>query len=372
MKKVKLTSLLSLLLVMALTFTACGGDEKKEEAKDDEKKTEASDESKDDEAEKTDEESKKEASEEESEEATVELKPIKIILDWVPNTNHTGLYVAKEKGLFEEVGFDVEIMQPPEGSTTQLIGSGGGELGISFQDTLAQNFSSKTPLPVTAVATILQHNTSGILSLKDKEIDSPKKMNGKKYSTWDSPIELAIIEKMMADDGGDFTELELVPYSENLLAFLQEGADCAWIFYAWDGILFETEGMETNFIAVKDFLPDADYYTPVIIANNEWLEKNPEDAKKIMAAISEGYEFAAENPKEAAEYLLKNAPELSEELALASQEWISKEYISDGKQFGYIEPVRWNAFYAWLFKAGLIENEIPEDFGFSNDYLPER
>ncbi len=311
----------------------------------------------------------------EDENNDVELTKIKIVLDWVPNTNHTGLYCAKEMDLFKDAGYDVEIMQPPEGSTTQLIGSGGAEFGIAFQDFLAPNFASDNPMPVTAVAAILQHNTSGIVSLNKSNIKTPKDMANKRYSTWDLDIEKAIIKKMMEDDGANFDDLELVPYAENLVAFLQDennGADCAWIFYAWDGIKLELEGLEPSFMAVKDFLPLGDYYAPVIIANNDWLEEHPDDAKNILSAISKGYEYAAENPEEAAKHLLKNAPELTEELALASQNWISKEYISDAKQFGYIDPNRWNAFYAWLFEAGLIEKEIPENFGFSNEYLPKK
>ena len=113
-------------------------------------------------------------------------KKISIVLDWTPNTNHTGLFVAKELGYFKEEGIEnVEIVQPPEGSTTALIGAGGAQFGISFQDTLAKSFVSDTPVPVTAVAAIIQHNTSGIISLKSKGIDSPKKMEGLKYATFD-------------------------------------------------------------------------------------------------------------------------------------------------------------------------------------------
>ncbi len=369
--KNKLSVLLALTLILSFAFTGCGNksEENTANSENNNTETEANEEanSSNDNSEETDNETSEEADNEDK----AELTKVRIVLDYVPNTNHTGLYCAKEMGLFEKKGYDVEIMQPPEGSTTQLIGAGGGELGISFQDFLAPNFTSETPLPVTAVAAILQHNTSGIVSLKETGIDSPKKMEGKKYSTWDLDIEKAIIKKMMEDDGGNYEKLEFVPYSENLVAFLKEGADCAWIFYAWDGINLELNGLETNFLAVKDFLPDADYYTPVIIANNEWLENSPEDAKAIMAAISEGYEYAAANPKEAADYLLKNAPELSEELAYASQEWISKEYIDEGVPFGYIDPARWNAFYKWLYDAKLIEKEIPADFGFTNEFLPE-
>jgi len=300
-------------------------------------------------------------------------KKITIVLDWTPNTNHTGLFVAKDKGYFDDFGLNVEIVQPPEGSTTALIGADKAEFGISFQDTLAKSFSTDNPMPITAVAAILQHNTSGVISLKDKNIKTPKDLTGKRYSTWDDPIELAMLEKIVNDDGGDFSKVKKVPYAENIIAQLQDtsknGSDSGWIYYGWDGISFNVKGIETNFINFATYEPQLDCYTPVIIASNKYLEKNSDEAKKVLSAIKKGYEFATKNPKEAAKCLLKNAPELDSELIYASQEWISSKYIDDAESFGIIDPKRWNNFYKWLFDNKLIEKEIPESFGFTNEYL---
>ena len=93
-----------------------------------------------------------------------ELEKITFVLDWTPNTNHTGLYVAEEKGYFEDAGVDVEIVQPPEDGASALVASGKAQFGIDFQDSIAPAFASDDPLPVTAVATLIQHNTSGIIS----------------------------------------------------------------------------------------------------------------------------------------------------------------------------------------------------------------
>ena len=66
-----------------------------------------------------------------------EVKKITLVLDWTPNTNHTGIYVAMEKGYFAEEGIEVEVVQPPEGGAEVLVASGKAEFGISFQDTMA-------------------------------------------------------------------------------------------------------------------------------------------------------------------------------------------------------------------------------------------
>ena len=295
---------------------------------------------------------------------------IKIVLDWVPNTNHTGLYVAKDLGYFKEEGLDVEIVQPPEGSTTALIGAGGAEFGISFQDTLAKSFASENPVPVTAVAAILQHNTSGIISLKEKGIDSPKKLEGKKYATWEDNIEQAILKKLVTDDKGDFSKVKLIPYTiTDVVTGLKTDVDAVWVYYAWDGIATERAGLQTNFLKIRDYGEELDYYSPVIIANNDFLKKNPEIAKKVLKAIKKGYEYAMKNPEESAKILVKNSPELDINLVTASQKWISKEYQSDAKEWGIIDASRWNRFYEWLYKNKAVEREIPKNFGYSNEYL---
>ena len=259
-------------------------------------------------------------------------KKISIVLDWTPNTNHTGLFVAKELGYFKEEGLEnVEIVQPPEGSTTALIGAGGAQFGISFQDTLAKSFSSDNPVPVTAVAAIISHNTSGIISVKDKGIDSPKKLEGHKYATWDDEIEKAILKKIITDDGGDFKKVKMIPNTvTDVVTALKTDIDAVWVYYAWDGIATELAGLQTNFLNFADYGKELDYYSPVIIANNDYLKKNPEEAKKVLKAIKKGYEYSIKNPKEAAKILVKNAPELKLELVIASQEWLASKIRNVG------------------------------------------
>lgn len=271
-----------------------------------------------------------------------ESKKIKIVLDWTPNTNHTGLFVAKELGYFKEEGIEnIEIVQPPEGSTTALIGAGGAQFGISFQDTLAKSFALDTPVPVTAVAAIIQHNTSGIISAKEKGIDSPKKMEDKKYATWDDEIEKMILKKVITDDGGDFNKVKMIPNTvTDVVTALKTDIDAVWVYYAWDGIATRNAGLETNFFKFSDYGKELDFYSPVIIANNEYLKKNPEEAKKVLKAIKKGYEFAIKNPEEAAKILVKNAPEIDQKLATESQKWLADQYIADAKSWGVIDGNR--------------------------------
>ncbi len=298
------------------------------------------------------------------------LKKITMVLDWTPNTNHTGLYIAQEKGYFKDAGLDVSIVQPPDDGATDLVASGGAQFGIDFQDTLAAAFSSDNPLPVTAVAAVLQHNTSGLISLEKSGIDSPKKLEGHSYATWDSPIEQKTLEYVVNKDGGDFKKVNLVSlYVEDIVASLNADIDCVWIYYGWDGIKCEQAGLDTNYLPFREMDETFDYYSPVIIGNNDYLSKNPDTAKAFLSAVKKGYEDAEKDPEEAAKILCDAVPELDETLVQDSQKYLSEQYIADAEQFGVIDADRWNRFYNWLNDNKLVDNRIPENTGFTNEYL---
>ncbi|MCM1287680.1 MAG: ABC transporter substrate-binding protein [Clostridium sp.] len=299
-----------------------------------------------------------------------EKKEITIVLDWTPNTNHTGLYVADALGYFDEAGLNVTIIQPPENGATDLVASGGAQFGIDFQEYLAPVFGTDNQLPVIAVAAILQHNTSGIVSLREKGIDSPVKLEGMRYATWEIPIEQAIIEDSVTKNGGDFSKVALIPaYVDDIVAALNTDIDCVWIYYGWDGVKLALENIDTNFLYIKDMYSAFDFYSPVIIANTDYLESNPDEAKAFLDAVKKGYEYAAKNPEEAADILLKAVPELDSSLVHASQEYLSSQYIADAESWGFIDQTRWDAFYQWVNDNGLVEKEIEAGAGFTNDYL---
>lgn len=302
-----------------------------------------------------------------------ELEKITFVLDWTPNTNHTGLYVAQELGYFEEAGLEVEIVQPPEDGAEVLVASGKAQFGVSFQDSLAPAFAGDNALPITAVAAVIQHNTSGIISRAGEGMDVPKGMEGHNYATWNGSIELATLKAVVEADGGDFEKIELIPskVSDEVSALKTKSVDSIWIFYAWAGVKTELEGLETDYFAFADVDPVFDYYTPVIISGNKFLEENPDTAKAFMNALSKGYQYAIENPEEAADILCKAAPELDKELVLASQNYLAEQYQSDASYWGYIDAERWNNFYKWVNENKLVEDEIPLDTGFSNEYLPK-
>ena len=296
---------------------------------------------------------------------------VTVVLDWVPNTNHTGLYVALEKGFYKDLGLNVEIMQPPEGGALSLVAAGKAEFAVSFQEEIGPALTSENPLPVVAVASIIDHNVSGIISLKEKGIDSPSKLEGKRYASWDTPFERAILTNIVEGDGGDFSKVELIPNTvTDVISALQTDIDAVWVYYGWDGIATELAGLDTNYIAFRDINPVFDFYTPVLASGTKYLEENEEEAKKFLEATAQGYEYAIANPEEAAEILVKHAPEVDLELAKASQAFLANEYQAEKASWGTIDETRWTTFYDWMYEEGLIGADLGSQ-GFTNAYLPQ-
>ena len=306
-----------------------------------------------------------------AEKKSKKLEEITFVLDWTPNTNHTGLYVAQKLGYFKDAGLKVKIVQPPEDRVYSLVASGKAQFGVGFQDTMASALVGDDAMPIEAVATILQHNTSGIISRKGEGMDRPKGMEGKKYATWDLDIEKATLKQVVEKDGGDFSKVKLIPstVTDEVSALKSKSVDAIWIFYGWAGVATEVKGLKTDYFAFKDIDSVFDYYTPVIVGNSNWLKDNPETAKKFLSAVKKGYEYSIKNPDKAADILCKASPELDKKLVKASQKYMKDQYKADVKQWGYINPKRWNAFYNWLNKNKLVKTKIPENTGFTNDYL---
>lgn len=301
-----------------------------------------------------------------------ELEKVTVILDWVPNTNHTGLYVAKDKGYFKEEGLEVEIIQPSEGGSADLVAAEQGQFGISYQEQVTYARTTKNPLPVKAIAAIIQHNTSGFASPVDKGIKSPKDFEGKKYGGWGSPMEIAILKALMEKDGADFNKLEMVDIGAlDFFSSVKEHVDFTWIYYGWDGVNSELKDYPINFIKLQDVDSNLDFYTPVLITNEKIINDNPELVEKFLRATTKGYEYAIENPEDAVNSLLKDVPEIDKDLAIASQKYLANEYKADASRWGEMKEEIWTNYANWMNERGLLESELNVKEAYTNEFLPK-
>lgn len=300
-----------------------------------------------------------------------DLQKISFVLDYSPNVNHTGIYVALQNGWFAEEGLDVEIVPVPADGADALIGSGGANMGITYQDSIANSLGSANPLPYTAVAAVVQHNTSGIMSREEDGITSPAGMVGHRYATWNLPVEQATIKHLVEGEGANFSDVELVPYEveDDVMGLQANLYDAVWVYEWWAVANARLQGYPVNYFAFGDIDPVFDFYTPVIAANDAFAEENPEAMRAFLRAAKRGYEFAAESPREAAGILCEAVPELDRELIQEAQNILSAQYIADAASWGEIDAQRWAAYYTWINENGLSENAFDANAGYTLEYL---
>ena len=298
------------------------------------------------------------------------LEKVRVILDYVPNTNHTGLYVALERGYYEEEGFDVEIMQPSEGTTETLIATGKGEFGISYQEDVTYARTAEEPLPIKAIATVIQHNTSCFASYEPKGIKSPKDFEGKVYTGWGSPAEEAIIRAVMENVGADFSKLEIVAGDDAGFAALEDRIDLTWVYYGWTGIEAKMQGFPMNYIEIRSLDERLDFYTPIIIASEDLIEKEPELIEKFLSATEKGYMDSIEDPEAAADILADAVPEYDREFLRESQKYLSTKYMEDTDRWGEMKESVWDNYTGFMLENGLITRDMPAREAFTNEFLP--
>ncbi len=299
-----------------------------------------------------------------------QLQKVKVLLDWFPNTNHAGLYAAREKGYYAEEGLDVEIIQPAEGGTAQLIAANQGEFGISYQEEVT--LARAANLPITAIAAVVQHNTSGFASPLNRQIKTPLDFQGKTYGGWGSPSENAMLKALMIKYGGDFSKIKIINIgAADFFTSVQKDIDFSWIYYGWTGIEAEQKGMHLNFIPLRSEGPAFDFYTPVIIASEATINTSPHLVEKFMRATTRGYQLAISDPDAVSALMVKAVPELDANLVSASMQYLAKQYQADAPRWGEMKKETWDAYTAFLLDNKLMDAPVDSDKAFTNRFLTQ-
>lgn len=298
------------------------------------------------------------------------LTKVKVVLDWTPNTNHTGLYVARDQGFWEKRGLEVEIVSPPETGADAMVASGAAEFGVGAQE--GMTLARQQRLPIVSIAAIIQHNTSGFASPVAKNIKEPKDFEGKTYGGWGSPAEQAVIESMMKTQGADIGKVNIVNAGNvDFFTAVKKDIDFFWIFYGWTGIEAELRKEPINMVYLTDYSKQLDYYTPLLTTSESMIKDKPDIVRAFVEGAAEGYQFAIDKPDEAAELLLKAVPELNADLVKASQKWLSPKYKDDAPRWGEQKAEVWSGYGEWMKQNKLLEQDLDYGAMFTNEFLPK-
>lgn len=300
------------------------------------------------------------------------LTKVTFMLDYTPNTNHSGIYLAKEKGWYRDAGIEIDIIQPAATGIEQAVAAGRAQFAVSFQENVIP--ARAQGVPVVSVAAVIQHNTSSLLSLAADNIKRPRDLEGKTYGGYGGPLETALVKKLVSCDGGNPEKVKFVELGEvDYLVGMEQGRfDFAWIFDGWDGVrITEITKQDVNVLRFIDYaacIPD--WYTPIIITSEKVLKEDGDLARRFMAATARGYEYAIDHPSEAADALLKNAPETDATLARASAAYLASRYADKGSKWGRQDERTWVRFENFLREAKLTDKPVDVSQAFTNDLLP--
>ncbi|HWL45722.1 MAG TPA: ABC transporter substrate-binding protein [Ilumatobacter sp.] len=301
-----------------------------------------------------------------------ELRPVTLVLDWTPNTNHGGIYLADANGWYTDAGIDLEIIQPGTAGGLQAVATGSAEFAISVQESLVP--AQAEGVPVTSVAAIVQHNTSSLLALASTGIGGPADLPGHRYGGWGGPLERALLDRLVECAEGDPTAVDFVEVGNtDYRVGLESGAfDVVWVYDGWDKLRLEQAGVDVTtipFIEHADCIPD--WYTPLIATSNTLVADDPELVEAFISATARGYDAAIADPGAAADALLAAAPELDEALVRASADYLAGQFTADADRWGEQSPEVWEQFVAFLTDTELLDH-APSDISawYTNDFLP--
>ncbi len=296
-----------------------------------------------------------------------DLEKVTVMLDYTPNTNHTGLYVADSLGYYEDQGLEVDILQPGDASVLPMVANGKVDFAISYEDSVASAVNED--MGITALASITTNSTVGPISRSDRGLSDPSKWEGATYCGWGTPIEEAHIKHIAELSGVDPSTMTITTSTQSFLADTNE-CDIFWGYEAWENIEASYDGIDYDYTPVVDYV---DYYPTVIVSSNQLIEDDSDLVQSFMTATKAGYEYAAEDPEKATEIFMEANPEYDEEFIAESQNYISPLYINDAGEFGYIDSETWKQFTDFMLDSELVTSDKVEaiNSAYTNKYLEE-
>ena len=308
---------------------------------------------------------------------TQKLTKMQLALDWTPNTNHTGIYVALKNGWYADQGID--LMPLPYSSNVSpdvLVSSGKADVGISSTEGIVADAAVKQP--VVSIAAILQHNTSALVTLKSSGITRPRQLDGKIYGGFGAPYENAVVGEIIKHDGGKGTFKNVTLSVDAMQALQSKRIDFAWVFEGWEVIQAQRQGTQLNVFPITDY-GVADYYTPNIITSPAEIQQKPDLLRRFMAATEKGYDYARTHPQQAAQDLIAKAPKGTfpdTGLVLQSQQYLSPRYADNGRKWGWQDAAAWHGYPEFILNSGGVQDasgktvkSLNFDAMYTNEFL---
>src|SRR5205823_1534322 len=237
---------------------------------------------------------------------TQKMTTMKLALDWTPNTNHTGIYVALKKGWYRDEGINLQLLPYSANiSPDVLVSSGKADVGVSSTEGIVADAAVNQP--VVSIAAIIQHNTSALVTLASSGLNRPRDLDGKTYGGFGAPYETPVVGGIIQKDGGKGQFKNVTLDVDAMQALESHRIDFVWVFEGWEVIQAQRDGVKLNVFPIINYgIPD--YYTPNLVTSPAEIQQKPALLHKFMTATTCGYEYARAHAHEAAQMLLDEAP----------------------------------------------------------------
>lgn len=301
------------------------------------------------------------------------MKQLTIALDWTPNINHIGFFVAQEKGFYNDLGINVKIIHPSEDNylvtPAKKVEMGLADFALCPTESIISYQTKSKPFNMVAVAAVLQEDLSAIVVKSDSNIKSPKDLDGKIYSSYKARYEDGIIKEMIKNDGGK-GEIEIT-YPDKLgiwNTLLNGEADATWIFLNWEGIEAEDFSEELKYFKMKNFgIPYT--YSPVIAASLSNAESNSEYVEAFLQATKKGFLYCKDYPDISVEILSKYITKSDKKINLKSALNMCLPHFRTEENWGIIEEKEISEFLDWIKNKNLETSNIKAKSLFTNKFL---
>jgi putative hydroxymethylpyrimidine transport system substrate-binding protein len=309
---------------------------------------------------------------EKSEGGAAERQPFNLTLDFYPNPDHAGIYMAQEQGYFEEAGLDVSINSPSDPSAPlKLVAAGRSDLAISYEPELL--LAREQGLDVVAVGALVNRPLTSMIWLRKSGVKGVGDLKGKTIATAGIPYQDAFLKTILARVKLTPDNVKSVNVGFGLIPALLSGKAEAMLggYTNVEGIDLRERGKEPVVTPV-DKLGVPTYDELVLVARRQSLEEDPERFRLFLAALGRGTAAAVEQPSAATEAVTAANPDLEPKLTAAEVKATLPLLGArvKGQPYGYMDPRAWEAFAGWMRDNGLVESLLKPSEVLSNDYLP--